>query len=470
MATGRYDLAVIGGGSAGFAAAIEGARRGARVLLVEEGTIGGTCVNVGCVPSKTLLAAAEVRHTAQGGRFRGLATSSGEVDLAAVVAQKDELVAELRKAKYLDVLDAYPNIALRRGHATVRGAGRLSVDGDELTVRAVVLATGARPWAPPIDGLAQAGYWTSTEALSPPRRPQHLLVLGGSAVGLELGQMYARMGSQVTIVEALDRLAPGEDPSVGPALAEYLAEEGITSHVGVQVRRVSRTDKGYVVDAQEAGGGTLTLTGDALLVATGRRAHTQGLGLEEAGIERTGRGAVKVNRRLETTVPGVYAAGDVTGEAMFVYVAAHQGTVAAQNALSEGEGREEDLSAVPRVTFTDPSIAAVGLTEAEARAQGLDVRTSVLPLGYVPRALANRDARGFIKLVAEVGTDRIVGVHILAPSAGEMITEGTLAVRYELTLQDLRDTLHPYLTFGEGLKLAALSFDQDVTKLSCCAG
>jgi len=470
MATSRYDLAVIGGGSAGFAAAIEGAELGARVLLVEEGTIGGTCVNVGCVPSKTLLAAAGVRNTAQGGRFRGIATSAGDVDLAAVVAQKDELVTELRKAKYLDVLDAYPNMTLRKGHAVVQGEGRLAVDGEELHVRGVVLATGARPWAPPIEGLAEAGYWTSTEALSPPRRPEHLLVLGGSAVGLEIGQMYARLGSRVTIVEALDRLAPGEDPDIGPELAGYLADEGITIHVGVTVRRIARTTQGYVVHATRAGGGTLTLTGDALLVATGRRPHTGGLGLEAAGVRRTARGAVEVNRRLETTVRGVYAAGDVTGEAMFVYVAAHQGTVAARNALSEGEGREEDLGAVPRVTFTDPAIAAVGLTETEARVRGLEVRVSVLPLRYVPRALANRDTRGFIKLVAETGTGRVVGVHILAPDAGEMITEGTLAVRYELTLEDLRDTLHPYLTFGEGLKLAALSFDKDVTKLSCCAG
>ena len=466
----QFDLAVIGGGSAGFAASIEGAERGTKVLLVEQSTIGGTCVNVGCVPSKTLLAAAEVRHTAMRDDFRGLTTSGGGVDLGAVIAQTDELVAELRQAKYLDVLDAYPAITLVRGHAELAAPGRLNVDGDEVSTGAVVLATGARPWAPPIDGLEEAGYWTSTEALAPPYAPEHLIVLGGSAVGLEIGQLYARLGARVTVLEALGRLVPAEDASVGPELAGYLASEGISSHVGVAVRRVSRSGRTYTIDA-EIDDRVVTFTADALLVATGRRPRTEGLNLERAGVALTPKGAVQVDRRLETTAPRIYAAGDVTGEAMFVYVAAHQGTVAARNALAaDGAATEEDLAAVTRVTFTDPAVAAVGLTEERARAQGMSVRSAALPLAYVPRALANRDTRGFIKIVAEEGSDRVVGVHILSPNAGEMITEATLAVRYELTLQDLRDTMHPYLTFGEGLKLAAMSFDKDVTKLSCCAG
>jgi mercuric reductase len=466
----QFDLAVIGGGSAGFAASIEGAERGAKVLLIERSTIGGTCVNVGCVPSKTLLAAAEVRHTASRDDFRGLTTSAGSVDLEGVISQKDELVAELRQAKYLDVLDAYPAITLVRGHAGLAAPGRLNVEGDEVSAGAVVLATGARPWAPAIAGLEEGGYWTSTEALTPPYAPEHLIVLGGGAVGLELAQLYARLGVRVTVLEALSRLLPAEEESVGPVLAGYLGQEGIASHVAVAVRRVVHAARTYVIEA-EVDGRAVTFSGDALLVATGRRPQTDGLNLQAAGVALTRTGAVQVNRRLQTTQPGIYAAGDVTGEAMFVYVAAYQGTLAARNALGMGgTAAEEDLRAVPRVTFTDPAVAAVGLTEAQARAQGMRVRSAALPLAYVPRALANRDTRGFVKIVAEEGSDRIVGVHIVSPSAGEMITEATLAVRYELTLQDLRDTMHPYLTFGEGLKLAAMSFDQDVTKLSCCAG
>lgn len=465
-----YDLAVIGGGSAGFAAAIEGAEQGAKVLLVEESTIGGTCVNVGCVPSKTLLAAAEVRHTAMRDDFHGLSTAGGDVDLDAVIAQKDELVSELRKAKYLDVLDAYPAVTLARGKAVLQAPGRLSVKGEDVTAKAIILATGARPWAPPIEGLAEAGYWTSTEALSPTFRPEHVIILGGSAVGLEIGQFFARVGTRVTVLEALARLLPAEDEGVGAELARYLGDEGIASHVGVNVRRVSRSGRAYTLDA-EVEGRAASFTGDALLVATGRRPRTDGMNLEGIGVALTPKGGVEVNRRLETTAAGVYAAGDVTGEAMFVYVAAHQGTVAARNALaSEGEAVEEDLTAVPRVTFTDPAVAAVGLTAAQARATGLSVRESTLPLTYVPRALANRDTRGFVKIVAEAGSDRIVGVHVVSPNAGEMIAEATMAVRYELTLQDLKDTMHPYLTWGEGLKLAAMSFDKDVSKLSCCAG
>jgi mercuric reductase len=470
MTAKHYDLAVVGGGSAGFAAAIEGARRGAQVLLVEASTMGGTCVNVGCVPSKTLLAAAQVRHEARCPAFPGLNTAAGEVDLDALVAQKNALVAELRQAKYLDVLDAYPSITLLRGRAVLEGPRRLRVGDIEVTSGAVVLATGARPWVPPIPGLAEAGYWTSTEALSPPYRPRHLLVLGGSAVGLELGQFYARMGSRVTVLEAMDRLLPGEDESIGPELARYLADEGVDSHTGVRVRRVVRSESTYTVEA-DMGGRPVAWSGDALLVATGRRPYTEGMNLEAVGVARTPTGAIQVNRRLETSVPRIYAAGDVTGEAMFVYVAAHQGTVAARNALApEAEAVEEDLRAVPRVVFTDPAVAAVGLTAAQARAQGLWVRESILPLTHVPRALANRDTRGFVKIVAEEGTDRVVGVHVVSGHAGETMGEATMAVRFALTLQDLRDTMHPYLTYAEALRLAALSFDQDVTKLSCCAG
>lgn len=465
-----WDLAIVGGGSAGFAAAIGAAERGARVALIEASTIGGTCVNVGCVPSKTLLAAAEVRHTARRTDFAGLATTGGGVDLGAVIRQKDDLVNELRQAKYVDVLTAYPSVRLLHGKAVLEGPDRLRVDGDPITVGATIVATGAHPWAPPIEGLSTVQFWTSTEALAPPYQPEHLLIIGGSAVGLELGQLYARLGTRVTVLEALDRLLPAEDESVGPEMAAHLAREGVAAHTGVRIRRVTRTDRSYAVEAEIASR-AVTFTADALLVATGRRPNTSGMGLEQVGVALGARGEIRVNARLETSVPRIFAAGDVTGEAMFVYVAAHQGTVAAENALSAlDKARDEDLRAVPRVTFTDPAVAAVGLTETQARAAGLEVRSTTLPLGYVPRALANRDTRGFVKIVAEVGSERILGVHIVSANAGEMIAEATIAVRYELTLQDLKDTMHPYLTYAEGLKLAALSFDKDVSKLSCCAG
>lgn len=464
----KYDLVVIGGGSAGFAAAIDGAEQGARVALVEAGLIGGTCVNVGCVPSKTLLAAAETRHTSLHSRFEGIRAVADAVDFSRVIGQKDALVAELRKAKYLDVLEAYPAITLLRGHARIESAERVWVDERPVGSGRVIITTGARAWAPPIEGLGAAGYWTSTEALAASGLPGHLVVIGASAVGLELAQMYARLGSRVTLLEALSRIAPAEDESVGPQLARYLLEEGIESHVSVQVLGVRHDAQGYEIDVEEAGR-THTLQGDRLLVATGRRPHTDGLGLAELGVKVSRTGAIEVDEFLETAAKGVYAAGDVTGKSMFVYVAAYQGTLAARNALGK-DPTAADLTAVPRVTFTDPAVASVGLTAEQAWAAGNTVMERTLPLDYVPRALANRDTRGFVKIVAEEGTERILGVHILSPHAGEMITEATMAVRFELTLQDIRDTLHPYLTFGEGLKLAAMSFTRDVSKLSCCAG
>ncbi len=466
----NFDLIVLGGGSAGFAAAIRGAEAGKRVALVEASTIGGTCVNVGCVPSKTLIAAARVRDSAAHPAFRGLGVEAGELDWTQVRGQKAALVDELRQAKYVDVLAAYPGIEWIAGRGVVTAVDPVSVSvaGTRITAPALVVATGAQPWAPPVAGLAGTPYWTSTEALSADRLPDHLIVLGGSAVGLEIGQAYHRMNVRVTVLEAMSRLVPAEDPDVSEGLTEALAQEGLSVLSGVQVERVSFEAGQFTVSAQLEGR-SQTFSGDALLVATGRRPNTAGFGLEQVGVALDPRGAVQVDEHLASSTPSIYAAGDVTGHAMFVYVAAAEGTLAAGHALRLDTGRE-DLRAVPRVTFTDPQVASVGMTEEEAEGHGIACDCRVLPMSYVPRALANRDTRGLVKLVVERKTERILGVHVLAPDAGEMITAGVIAVRYEMTLGDLTSLYFPYLTAGEGLKLAALTFHKDVSKLSCCAG
>jgi len=465
-----YDLLVLGGGSAGFAAAIRGAEAGRRVALVEAGTIGGTCVNVGCVPSKTLLAAARARATAAKTPFAGLGVHAAAPDWPAVMAQKRALVEELRQAKYLDVLAAYPTIQWVRGRGVLTGTDPVTLDvaGTTLVAPALVVATGAEPWVPPIDGLADTPFWTSTDALAAETLPEHLVVLGGSAVGLEIGQLYRRFGVAVTVLEALDRIVPAQDPEVSAALTDFLREEGLTVLPGAAVDSVAYDGRYFTVTAR-VGGQTRTVTGDRLLVATGRRPRTTGFGLLEHGVELNRQGAIVVDADLRSTVPTVYAAGDVTGQAMFVYVAAAQGGVAAANALGLGPVAH-DLDALPRVTFTDPQVASVGLTEAEAKRQGIAYECRTLPLAHVPRALANRDTRGLIKLVVERETEQVRGVHIVAPEAGEMIQVGVLAVKYEMTLADLTSLYFPYLTAVEGLKLAALTFHKDVTKLSCCAG
>lgn len=441
---------------------------GRSVSLVEGGTIGGTCVNVGCVPSKALIAAASAWHTAGHHPFQGIDTQARQVDFGAVVDAKDALVEELRHAKYLDVLAAYPSIRWVKGMGYLRRVSPIQVEvaGEVIEADRLILATGAHAWAPPIPGLDGTPWWTSTEALAAKERPESLVVLGASAVGLEIAQFYARLGTRVTLVEVLDRIAPQEDEDVSSGLAQVLLEEGLAVASGVAVQSVHFDGQFHL--AAKKGGQSLTYTAEKLLVATGRRPTTAGFGLEEAGVELDRRGAVVVNEYLETSVPGIYGAGDVIGQAMFVYVAAYGGGLAVRNAFG---GRERlDLTALPKVTFTDPQIASVGLTEAEAETQGVACRCSSLPLAYVPRALANRDTRGFIKIVAEKDSGRVVGVHILAAEAGEIIQPAVFAVKYEMTIEDIRSNFFPYLTMVEGLKLAALTFDKDVSKLSCCAG
>ncbi|MGH7557894.1 MAG: mercury(II) reductase [Gemmatimonadota bacterium] len=469
----QHDLLVIGGGSAAFAAAIRGAELGARVALLERGTIGGTCVNVGCVPSKALIRAAEIAWSRQHHPFEGVPRDDGRIDVGRLVRQKRELVERLRQTKYGDVLAAYPAIEYVEGEARFRDPESVEIrlnggGGRELPAERVVLAVGAKPWAPPIPGLDRVPYWTSTEALEVDDLPERLIVVGGSAVGTELAQLYARLGTRVTVLEALPTLVPNEDADLGRELANCLADEGIEIHVGTEVRSVARAGVEIRVRAG-TGGGEREFTGDRLLVATGRRPDLGALDLEAAGVETDDRGFIAVDDRLQTSQSHVYGAGDGAGLPQFVYVAAKAGGLAAENALGNGE-RSLDLSAVPAVTFTDPQVASVGRTEAEARASGADIVVQRLPLEHVPRALVNRDTRGFVKIVAHETDGRILGVHVLSPQAGEVIQTGVLAVKLGLTIEDVADTFFRYLTEVDGLRCAAQTFSRQVEQLSCCAG
>ncbi|CAN5885078.1 mercury(II) reductase [soil metagenome] len=467
------DLLILGGGSAAFAAAIRAADLGADVTMVERGTIGGTCVNVGCVPSKTLIRAAEIHHHRAHHPFDGVPAMDGRVDLTRLVAQKDELVARLRRERYRDVLAAYLSVELVAGEARFTGphsvAVRLAEGGNrEVEADRIVIATGSYPSAPPIEGLQETPYWTNVEALAADEVPGRLLVVGGSAVGAELAQMHARLGSHVVLLEALPTLVPNEDPELGGALSEYFEAEGIEVHTGAEVLSAERRDDGVRLVA-EVDGEERAFEGDRLLVATGRRANVEALDLEAAGAETDWKGFVVIDESMETTRAGIFAAGDCTPLPQFVYVAAKAGTIAAENAIGEG-GARLDLSAMPAVTFTDPQVASVGLTEERARERGEDVVARTLGMEHVPRPLVNRDTRGMIKIVARESDGRILGVHVLSTAAGEVIQTAVLAVKLGLTIGDLADTLFPYLTEVEGLKLAAQSFTREPTHLSCCAG
>lgn len=464
----NFDLIVLGGGSAGFAAAIKGADLGARVAIIEGGTLGGTCVNVGCVPSKTLLRAAEAQHSRIHHGFEGIPTSDGRPDWNLVRRDKDELVSTLRREKYADVLRSYASMTLIQERAELASDRSVQLAGGRtLTANRIILATGSSPWTAPISGLSTTPYLDSTSAMSLERLPESLLVVGAGSVGLELAQMFARLGVDVTILEALPHLLPGDDPTLGEALAAHLREEGLTIFTSVQIEALSSVNDRRTVEFRVAGR-LESVSASDILVATGRRPNSTGFGLERAGISVGNKGQVVVDEFLQTSRDSIYAAGDVIGDPMFVYVAAYAGSLAAENALN-GNGRRYDLSAVPSVTFTDPAVASVGLTETAARERGIEAIVARLGLEHVPRARAARDTRGFIQLVADAGTQRIIGAQIVASEAGELIAEAALAVRLGVTIDQITSAFHPYLTLAEGLKLAAQTFTTDVSKLSCCA-
>jgi mercuric reductase len=461
-----YDLVIVGAGAAAFAAAIRARDLGARVAMAEADTIGGTCVNAGCIPSKAVLRASEVQYEAAHHGFAGITTRAGKPDLAAVVAQKDELVAALRQEKYADLVDAY-GFDFIKGRARFTSPTELAVDGRPLRAERFLIATGASPWAPPIPGLKEAGYLTSTTALDLKELPRSLAVIGGNAIGLEMGQYFANLGSKVTILEVLPRIAPFEEPELSAGITQVLDDEGLRIIAGAQIEQVARSD-GKVNIRGRAEGKAITVTVDELLVATGRRANTADMGLDVAGIRLDPRGSIAVDDTLRTTNARVWAAGDCTPAPQFVYVAAYEGALAVDNVIG-GKSRTLDFRALPRVTFTRPQIASAGLTEEQARHAGYEVRVSSMPLDVLPRALVNRDTRGLFKLVADAKTDQLLGAHILAESAGEVVLSAVYAIKFHLTIADLSETFHPYLTMAEGMKLAAQTFTRDVAKLSCCA-
>ncbi|MEF8940465.1 MAG: mercury(II) reductase, partial [Salinivenus sp.] len=468
-----YDLLVVGGGSAAFAAALKASDLGHSALIVNDGPpngglpIGGTCVNVGCVPSKALIRAAEAHHHAAHHPFDGIASESEVTDFSAVTDQVQSLVDDLQQKKYLDVVAGDPNITIKEGRARLRDEQSVEVDGETITGGRILVATGARTFVPEIPGLDDAGYLTNEELYTLDGRPEHLIVLGGGYIALENAQAFARLGSEVTVLQRSGQVLSREDADVAEALTGYLREEGLTVHTNTDVRAVQRANGSVQVDTT-IDGTAQTFAGTHLLVATGLRGNTDDLGLDTLGIETQGRGFLAVGDTLRTDVPTVYGAGDVIGDPAFVYTAAREGELAAENALDDA-AHDRHAAPLPWVIFTDPQVAGVGLGERQAREQGIEVDVATLSLAQVPRSIAARDTRGVIKLLRERATDRLVGARVVAPEGSELLMELSLAIQQDLTAQELTDLLHPYLTLSEGVKLAALTFDRDVETLSCCA-
>lgn len=466
-------VAIIGSGGAAFAAAIRAVEAGARVTMIEHAArIGGTCVNVGCVPSKILLRAAEIRHDQGHHRFEGIGRLDLPVDRGALLAQMRDRVDALRGAKYERIIEGMPGIALLRGTAWFEDARTLVVEDatggrTRLTADRVLIATGASPVIPPIPGLEGTPYWTSSEALFAAMAPASLIVIGSSFVALELAQAYHRLGTEVTVL-ARAFLLTRDDPELGAGLLAAFEAEGIRVLTGTTAQAVRHEADRFEVTLQGGSRDGMTMCAAQLLIAAGRRANTGALGLDAAGVMVDRDGAVVVDDHMRSSVARIYAAGDCSTMPQLVYVAAAAGTRAAIN-MTGGDVALE-LGIVPAVVFTDPAVATVGLDEAQARAAGIEPVSRRLDLENVPRALANFDTTGFVKLVAEAGSQRLIGAQILAHNAGEMIQTAAIAIRYRMTVQELGNMLFPYLVMTEGLKLAAQTFTRDVSQLSCCAG
>ena len=445
--TDEVDLVVIGGGTAGLIAARTAVSLGARVTLVEAERTGGDCLWTGCVPSKTLIAAAAAAHRTRSGG-PGIDPMEPKIDFPAVLARVRAAIAHIEPDDSPETLRA-AGIDVVHGQARFTGSRTLDIDGQPVRFRRAIVATGSAPAMPPIPGLADVAPLTSDTVWELTDLPARLVVLGGGPIGCELGQAFARLGAQVTIVEAEVRLVPREEPQASTVLAARLAAEGIQVHTHTTLTQVTGAP-GAITCEITGPGGPATVEADRILAATGRHPRSDGLGLDTAGVRTDPRGYVTVNRRLRTSNPRVYAAGDITGAPAFTHIAALHGSIAASNALL-GPLRAVDHDRMPWVTFTDPEIAHVGLTETEARDRHGDaIRVRSLPHARLDRAVTENDTDGLTHIVLDA-KGRVLGATIVAPRAGEMITELAILVARQRRLRDLASVVHPYPSWSQAV-------------------
>lgn len=450
--TGRYDMVVLGGGTAGLTAAMGAAGVGARVLLAERDRTGGDCLWTGCVPSKSLLAAADVAHRMRTADRLGLEPVEPEVDLGRVMARVRAVQDELAEHDSPARLRRH-GVEVVHGAARFAGPGEVMVDGRAVAYRTAVVATGSRPVLPPVDGLEDVDPLTSDTVWDLERLPGRLAVLGGGPTGCELAQAYARLGSEVTLVEMLPHLLDREEPEAQELIASHLRADGVDVRLDTRAVRAERDGDGGRLTVV-SGAGTDTIAFDRILVATGRRATTAGLALEAVGVELDDDGNVRTDRYLRTTGSKVFAAGDVTGGPPFTHAAAYEAGLVVTNALFHLR-RAATYDDVPWVTFTDPEVGRVGLTEAQARRRyGPDTIVARFDYDRADRAVCAARAYGFAKLIAD-GRGRLVGATVAAPAGGEAIAELAAWVRQGSDLTDVSRTVHAYPTFARGAKRAA---------------
>src|SRR5579875_1268195 len=456
----HFDLVILGSGSTAFAAAIRAAELGKTAAMTENRTLGGTCVNRGCLPSKNLIAAAGIVHEAAHPRYPGIEPARLRVNFADLVRQKDEVIAYYREKKYQSI------VGDRNG---------VEVGDVRLEAERFLAATGSRPFVAPLKGLEEVPFMTSDlltshEPMELKEQPESLTIVGGGYIALELGQFFTRLGTRVTILEPSKQILPSYEPEVGQTLTEILREEGITLLTSTKALSVRRDGSGVLVDVD--GSVNRTIRSSHLLVATGRVPNTENLGLERVGVLTDQNGAIIVDEELRTSAPHVWAAGDVIGSntesQMATPVGAQDGGIAALNAIA-GEHRKVDHHVIPRAIFTDPEVAVVGLTDRQAVERGHRCACRTVKMEQVPRAQAVRNSRGVIKMVAERDSRKVLGVSMVGMDAAEVIHEAGMGIRLGATVEDFAGMLHIYPTMSEALKIVALSFTKDISRLSCCA-
>ncbi len=452
----RFDrnLVVIGAGSAGLVAAYIAAAVKARVTLIEKHRMGGDCLHTGCVPSKALIRAAKYVHQIQRARDYGMRGATVDYDFAEIMDRVHRIIKTIEPH---DSVERYNQLGVEciHGQARITSPYSVAINGKTLTARSIIVAAGAQPLVPPIDGIEDVDFWTSDNLWQMRKRPGRLLVLGGGPIGCELTQAFARLGSDVTQVEMLPRLLSKEDPEISAIIHQRFSQEGIEVRSGTTAKSVHRED-GVIYLVCEHQGEPVTLMGDELLVALGRRAHVAGYGLEELGVTLTRSGTIAVDDYMRSSVPTIFACGDVAGPYQFTHTAAHQAWYASVNALFGGFKKfKADYSVIPWATFTDPEVAHVGLNETEAKDKGVAYEVTRYDLKGLDRAITDEEAHGVVKVLTVPGKDKILGATIVGEHAGDLIAEYVAAMRHKLGLNKILGTIHVYPTLTEANKLAA---------------
>jgi mercuric reductase len=472
-----YDLLILGSGSTAFAAALRAAELGKTAAMTEMRTLGGTCVNRGCLPSKNLIEAARIVWEASHPRYAGLEPVNMNFDFGELVAQKDEVVHSYRDKKYQSILYEEGRIKFFNGQAELIDNHTALVGEQKISGDQILIATGARPAIPQIEGLDQVPYLTSDlltsdELQELKKLPESLVIIGGGYIALELGQMFHRFGTKVTILVRGPVILPNYEPEVSEALTFTLRVEGIHLVMEAQVAHVSQKSDDEIEVIAAVRGMKQSFKAQKLVIATGREPNTDNVGLDKGGIQLDERGFVKVNHELQTNVQNIWAAGDVignqTGSQLATPVGAHDGIIAAKNALANAH-QKIDHRVIPRTIFTDPQVAVVGMTDAEANRLGHRCWCNTIPVELVPRAAATHNMAGIAKMVIDDETHEVLGVSLVMQSAGEVIHEAAMALHFKARLEDFIDMIHVYPTMAEALKIVAISYYKDPTKLSCCA-